>query len=230
MAAAPETIPPETAPPAESLTLAQLLASLDSRISGGIPASAEPPKTDEPYAAEEVPGPAAQIPFAPAAAFEAPEAAPEMAVETAPAMASVSEEEDLPASETAAPVRSGRLARLRHLVRDCFDEVAQTFQAVIEGDDPSALEADAFAAADSAAEQPHATPPGPPLDPSLTPPPLAPTAPATPDAVNVPRLSLTPLSIPRGGRPAPAPAAHPGLERLRSWLPDEDDEQQRRAS
>jgi len=235
-ATAPEPIDQETAPSSESLTLTQLLASLDSRIVSDTTASPEPPQAVGASAAEEDPEePASEIASAPAAAFEAPEMAPEVALETAPAMASSSKEDDQrPEAETAPPVRSGRLARLRHLVRDCFEEVAQTFQAVIEGDAPTALEADAFTAADSAAEQPRATPavssPNVALTGSLTPPPLVPTAPATPAAVNIPPLSLTPRSSPRSGRPAPAPAAHPGLERLRSWLPDEDNEQQRRAS
>jgi hypothetical protein len=202
-AAAPEPIDQNTALSSESLTLTHLLASLDSRIVGATTASPEPPQAVETSLAEKDPEPAPQIACAPAATFAAPE------------VASSSGEDDRPtAAETAPAVGSGRLARLRHLVLDCFEEVAQTFHAVIEGDAPSELEADAFAAAD----QPR------------TPPPLVPTAPATPAAVNIPPLSLTPRPTPRSVRPAPAPAAHPGLERLRSWLPDGDNPQQRRAS
>lgn len=54
-----------------------------------------------------------------------------------PAAASPASEGALTAaSAEAPPARRGRLARLRHLVRDCFEEVACTFQGQGEDADP----------------------------------------------------------------------------------------------
>jgi hypothetical protein len=183
---------------------------------------------------------------------------------TAPANGGVSSEEPVaasPASEgawTAAsaeapPARRGRLARLRHLVRDCFEEVACTFQGQGEEADPP-VEA-AFPATVSpwpSLDSPmEAFSPG---EDALLKEPLkafsfpSEASEAIGDSAQTPmaaagaiepapqgsqaltRLPLTPSSAGRLIRPAPAPG-HPALDRLRAWLPDESlDPPQRRAS
>jgi hypothetical protein len=166
----------------ESLPLRQLLASFNSSISSNFTAPQQPPMAVESIATEAV----AEMP---------------------PAIASVNGEKgQVEVATEAAPVRSRRLSRLRHLVRNCFEEVADTFKAVIDEDALPSPEDSPFAAAAPATPEP------------------------VPDTVAAPRFPLTPRPIPKSGWPPPAPAAHPGLERLRSWLPDQDDEHERRAS
>lgn len=183
---------------------------------------------------------------------------------TSPATGSVSTEEPAAASPTresawaaasaeAPPVRRGRLARLRHLVRDCFEEVASTFQGQGEEAEPPveaafpatgspwpSLESpiEAFSSGEDAlpkeplkafsfpseASEAMADSAQPPRAPAAT------VDPAPPGAQAVARLPLTPSTAQRLIRPAPAPA-HPALDRLRAWLPDESlDPAQRRAS
>lgn len=231
-----------------SLSVAELLASLDQRISQGL-------TTPEP--SEEFPEEVAAI-ATEASALIAKELAPESPAEpTAEASAAPSPEPPaVPSTEFSAepakepqaelateptgdapPARVGRLARLRHLVRDCFEEVTSTFHAVLEPDEPAPAQNEPFGAL------PEPSPAAP--IPTADSPPASDVPVATETAFPgseatgtdstgsepTPRLPLaaTPIAR-RSGRPAPAPAPHPSLERLRSWLPDEQDQQERRAS
>ncbi len=222
-------------------------------------ASLEPPSSaasavaPEPLSAQPPAGPAngsvcIEEPAAACAAqsmASGPQASESLTSESAVAAASAEAE--------APPARRGRLARLRHLVRDCFEEVACTFQGQGEEAEPP-VEA-AFPATGSpwpSSESPmEAFSPGEdalikePLKDfnflsqaseamaDSAQPPMAPAAaiePAPAVAQAVARLPLTPSSAGRLIRPAPAPA-HPTLDRLRAWLPDESlDPPQRRAS
>lgn len=212
-------------------------------------------------------------PPAPAAQFSGADEQATAASESGPAAVAAAE---------AAPVRVGRFARLRHLVRDCFEEVASTFQG--QDEEAEAQLDDAFASTPERwlQDSPTTASPGEnplpadrlPVDPlpgqtlkpfsapwaaietkaAETPRPLSPSpAEHLPSALQQPapqqpvlqlpaqqqplqqpsavaRLPLAPRPAQALIRPAPAPA-HPALDQLRAWLPDESlDPPQRRAS
>ncbi|MCP9848281.1 hypothetical protein [Cyanobium sp. Morenito 9A2] len=194
-----------------------------------------------------------------------------------------------------APSRLGRFARLRHLVRDCFEEVASTFQG--QDEEGNAQRDDAFAPTPEPLPLDRPTTVAPGVAPRLADPltsgqrPADPVLGATlnpfeapwvaieatvehqPSALKQPALQLPaqqepvqqqplqqrsvqepsaaapeapigPVGAPatttrlpytlrpvKGeNRPAPPAPAHPALDRLRAWLPDERLDDQRRAS